>query len=127
MVIRALGKRRLTKQVIELFDLLEEVNVARRLRGKGRSDDDAAALANEGDAAASVPTRVRADEEMGGLAGGSKWSAVRSGRWELEPNEESFEFLSNAMVASVEERSTARSMKELPAAVDSLPEVRAHP
>lgn len=74
VVIRAMGKRRMIRQVFNLLKEMKRVSRTNKLK-------------------------------------------------RILPNDESFEFLANALVASVEEEKRARNMKDLPTTKSDMPEV----
>jgi ribosome biogenesis GTP-binding protein YsxC/EngB len=93
-VIRMLGKRRLLRQTFELLDAMRACADA---NNKGKSS----------------VSGTRHSKKFSLYA---PFSAIR-------PDEESLEFLANALVASVEEESTCKAMKDLPPPLKTTPEV----
>ena len=91
----------------------QQVNPVIRMLGKKRLIGEIFALLDA----------MRDCAERGGAQKKSKAFSLFQPYSPIRPDNESFEFLANALVATVDEESKGKTMKDLPQPVDTMPEV----
>ena len=106
IVIRMLGKKRLVREIFILLDKMRDA------ADGGRADEG---VLESGRGSGRHRDRVGVTD----IESFSLYSPTSP----IRPNDESLEFLANALVASVEEQSSSRSMKDLPSPLLTSPEV----